>query len=224
MRPADQLATRSVLALGAAVVVVALVIQIPITAATDGFFTTPAARVANLFTFFTILSNLLVGVTNTVLAVRPHTRSTLLRVARLDAVLAITVTGVVYHLLLAPLYHQRGAEAFANQLFHTVTPLLTVAGWLLLGPRGLVDRRVAAGSLLFPATWLVFTLVRGAIIGWYPYPFLQVDALGYARVALTCAEITVLFLVLAACYGVLDRFLAQRAAQRGAAPDAKIEA
>lgn len=43
----------------AAVVVVALALQIPITAgAVGGAFSTPAARVANLFSFFTILTNL----------------------------------------------------------------------------------------------------------------------------------------------------------------------
>ena len=166
---------------------------------------------------------LLVALTNAVFAVRPHTRSLLLRVARFDAVLAITVTGVVYHVLLAPLDHQVGAEAVANQLFHTVTPVLTVAGWLVFGPRGLVDRRVLALSVLYPVAWLVGTLVRGAVIGWYPYPFLQVGELGYGRVALNCAEITLLFLVLAACYAGIDRLLTRRAAQRGAPPGAKIE-
>lgn len=221
---ADRPAARAVLALGAATVALALVIQIPITAATEGgFFTTPATRVGNLFTFFTILSNVLVGVTDAVLAVRPRARSLLLRVARFDAVLAITVTGVVYHVLLAATDHQRGAEAFANQLFHTVTPLLTVAGWLLFGPRGLVDRRTIALSLLYPVAWLVFTLVRGAIIGWYPYPFLQVGELGYGRVALNCAGITLLFLGLAACYAGVDRVLIRRATEHAAAPGAKIE-
>ena len=108
--------------------------------------------------------------------------------------MAITVTGVVYHLLLASLYHLQGPEAFADQLFHTVTPVLTVAGWLLFGPRALVDPKVVALSLVYPVAWLAFTLVRGALIGWYPYPFLQVDELGYGSVALNCAGITLLFL------------------------------
>ncbi|HEY0813381.1 MAG TPA: Pr6Pr family membrane protein [Pseudonocardia sp.] len=225
MLSAQRPVARAFFALGAATVVVALAIQIPITAAArDGFFNTPGARVANLFAFFTILSNVLVGVTDAVFAARPRSRSTLLSVARFDAVSAITVTGVVYHLLLAGRYHLHGAEEFANQLFHTVTPLLTVAGWLLFGPRRLVGRRVVALSLLYPVAWLVFTLVRGAIIGWYPYPFLDVDELGYARVALTCAAITLLFLGLAACYAAIDRVLARRAAEHRAPPGAKIQA
>ncbi len=203
--------------IGALLVVVALAIQIPITAGhAGGFFTTPAGRVGNLFTYFTILSNLLVGVTDAVLAARPRARSTLLRVARFDALLAITITGVVYHLLLADLYHLAGAEELANQLFHTVTPLVTVAGWLLFGPHGWADRCVVVLALGYPLAWLAFTLARGAAIGWYPYPFVDVGVLGYGRVALNCAGITALFLAVAVALAGLDRLRARR--ERAAAP------
>ncbi|MBA3906990.1 MAG: Pr6Pr family membrane protein [Pseudonocardiales bacterium] len=86
---------------------------------------------------------------------------------------------------------------------------------------------MVALSLLFPVGWLVFTLVRGALIGWYPYPFLQVGELGYGRVALNSAGITLLFLGLAACYRGIDRFLSRRtrrADEQGTEPGAKIDA
>ena len=195
----------------AVVVVVALVIQIPITAgATGGFFDTPAARVANLFTFFTILSNLIVGATSVLLAIDPHRTSRVFATLRLDAVLAIAITAIVYHLLLAGLDDFHGAEAFANQLWHTVSPLLAVVGWVVFGPRGLVNRRVVAWSLVYPMAWLVGTLVRGALIGWYPYPFVDVIKLGYGRVALNCVGITALFFVLAALTLGIDATLDRR--------------
>lgn len=198
-------------AITAAVVVVALVIQIPITAsASGGRFDTPVERVANLFTFFTILTNLLVGVSAALLVARPQHLSLPARVLRLDALLGIIVTGVVYHLLLADLYHLRGAEEVANQLFHTVVPLLAVIGWLLFGPRGLVDVRVVPWSMVYPLLWLVFTLVRGAVIDYYPYPFVNVTDLGYARVAVNSVVITLLFLGLAAAAALVDRLLSAR--------------
>lgn len=204
-------------ATSALVVVVALVIQIPITAAnTGGAFDTPAARVANLFTFFTILTNLLVVVTGVALAVAPQRRSTLLSVIRLDAVLGIAVTGIVFHTLLADLYDLRGGEAVADVLFHTASPILVVLGWLLFGPRGLIDRRIVVLSLLYPLLWLGFTLVRGALIDWYPYPFVDVSRFGYPTVLLNSLGITALFLVLAAALLGIDRALARRGATRGA--------
>ncbi|MBW0119250.1 Pr6Pr family membrane protein [Pseudonocardia abyssalis] len=204
-------------ATSALVVVVALVIQVPITAAaTGGAFDTPAARVANLFTFFTILTNLLVALTGVALALAPRRRSTLLSVLRLDAVLGITVTGIVFHTLLADLADLRGAEAFADLLFHTVSPIVVVLGWLLFGPRGLIDRRAVLLSLLYPLLWLGFTLVRGAVIDWYPYPFVDVSRLGYPTVLLNSLGITALFLVLAAALLGVDRVLARRADARSA--------
>lgn len=194
--------------LNATVVVVALAIQIPITAAdTAGVFDTPAARVANLFTFFTILTNILVAATGVLLALDPDRRSTVLRTLRLDALLGIIVTAIVYHTVLAGLHDPVGAEWFADQLFHTVSPILAVVGWLLFGPRGLVDRRIVALSVIYPIVWLAFTLVRGAIIDWYPYPFTDVTDLGYLQVALNCLLVTALFLLLAALAMGTDRLL-----------------
>ena len=206
-------AGRSWHAVNALVVVVALAIQIPITAAaTGGRFDTPGERVANLFTFFTILTNVLVGATCAVLAVAPGHRSRWLSVLRLDAVMGIAVTAAVYHSVLSGLYDLRGAEEVANQLLHTVSPALALVGWALFGPRGLVDRTVVGLSLVYPLAWLAFTLVRGALIGWYPYPFVDVVALGYPQVALNCLLVTALFLVLAGAALALDRVLARRAA------------
>lgn len=200
-------------AVNAVVVLVALTIQIPITAGNvDGVFDTPAARVANLFTFFTILTNLVVAGTSAALALRPAGRGRVLAVLRLDAVLGIAVTAAVYHALLADLYDLRGAEEFANQLFHSVSPALALLGWLLFGPRGLLDRRVVLAAMLYPLLWLVFALVRGAVIDWYPYPFVDVSRFGYATVLLNCLGVTALFLVLAAALLGLDRLLARRPA------------
>lgn len=199
---------RAWFAVNALVVAVALVIQIPITAGrTDGVFDTPLARVANLFTFFTILSNILVAAVCLVLAVRPDHRSRTFAVAWLDALLAIAVTGIVYNTVLIGLYELNGAELFADRLFHMVSPALFVLGWLLFGPRGLVTARTVALSLIYPLAWLAFTLVRGAIITWYPYPFLQVPTLGYGGVALRGLVIMSLFLALAAAVFGVDRVL-----------------
>jgi len=195
-------------AVNAVVVVVALAIQIPITAGrAGGFFDSPASRVGNLFTFFTILSNVLVAVVCLALALRPRPPTgRAFAVAWLDSLLAIGVTGIVYNTVLAGLYDLHGAEYLADRLFHIVSPLLFVIGWLLFGPRGLVRPQVVGLALVYPLAWLAFTLVRGVLIGWYPYPFVDVAVLGYGNVALNCVVITLLFLVLAAVAYVVDRF------------------
>lgn len=64
----------------------------------------------------------------------------------------------------------------------------------------------------------------GRRLSWYPYPFLQVDELGYGPVVLFCAVITVLFLTLAAGVAGVDRLLAARSARRGALVRPEINA
>ncbi|GJF02298.1 hypothetical protein PSD17_12620 [Pseudonocardia sp. D17] len=204
---------------GTAVVVAAAVVLQAVLSA-DGqpysVFDTAGERLANLLAYFTILSNVLVGLTFGILAVRAEASSRLLRVLHLDAVLGITVTGIVYNLVLAPLDDPTGAAWLANLLLHMVVPAMAVLGWLLFGPRGAVDTPTVLLSTIYPLAWLAFTLTRGALVdwspfpAWYPYPFVDVGALGYARVALNCVVIAVLFLGLAFGARALDRFLVRR--------------
>lgn len=194
----------------ALVVTVGLVAQVVATAGKDsGYFDSDASRVANVFAYFTIQSNILVLVTCAALALRPlRPRATWFWVLRLDGVLCIAVTFVVFHLALADLQDLEGLDKLADFLLHTASPVLCVAGWLAFGPRRRVDRRVVRLSLVFPVLWLVFTLVRGPLVGgWYPYPFLDVDALGYPRVLLNAVLVSALLLALATGARWADRRL-----------------
>jgi hypothetical protein len=175
----------------------------------------PIADALNIFAYFTIQSNMIVGVTSLCLALRPERRSTLFRVFRLDGVIMIIVTAIVFHALLAGLVGVSGWSSVSNQLVHTVVPALAVLGWLVFGPRGLVSWRVVAWSVVYPLLWVLFTLVRGAVTHWYPYPFLDVGELGYARVSLTILGITVAFVALAAGLHWLDGWLARGSDRHG---------
>ncbi len=180
-----------------------------ITAANNdgGHFHPAAARAANAFAFFTIESNLLVGLGTLLLAVRLDRSSTPFAALRLTGLVAITITGIVFHAVLAQTLDLKNWDAVGNELVHTVVPVMAVVGWLLIGPRRIVSARVAWLSLIFPVCWLSFTLIRGAIIHWYPYPFIDVTQLGYGRAAVNCVWVAVLMLGLAAGATVLDNRL-----------------
>ncbi|NMH93336.1 Pr6Pr family membrane protein [Pseudonocardia bannensis] len=204
--------------LTAVVVALGLVVQV-VVAAAGGRFDTAVDRITNLLAHFTILSNLLLGATSLRLALDPARPATGLRILRLDAVLGIAVTGIVYHLVLAPLSQSAGVAWFADQLLHTAAPLLGVVGWLLFGPRGLVTPAVVAWSTLYPLLWLAVTMARGAVVDWYPYPFMDVAALGYARVALNGIVVTVLFLALGIGALAVDRLLLRRSSTQDPTAD-----
>lgn len=121
--------------------------------------------------------------------------------------LYIVMTGLVWHFL-----RMRGADPFehlsfsgfglGNFLLHYVTPVMAVIDWLVFDRTAARPKWTAAAVwLVYPATYLIFALVRGALLpphSWkrYPYPFLNVDRFGYGGVA-------VMAVVLAACFVLL---------------------
>jgi hypothetical protein len=199
------------LAATAAVVFTGVVIQLDATAdSTGGFFEDRTDRVLNVFAFFTIQSNLLLGITCLIAAIRPRTRSTLFRVARLCGLIGIAITGVVFHLALRDLQDLTGQAKLADFLLHTASPILGLTGWLLFGPRRLISKTVVWCTLVFPLAYGAFTLVRGESVGWYPYPFMDVNDHGYPRIILNCAIIGAAFVAFATGAHALDRRLPGR--------------
>ncbi len=153
-------------------------------------------RLVRFVSYFTILSNLLVALTTTSLALGQDAYPRWWRVLRLNAVVCITVTGLVHWFLLRPLLHLSGADWVADKLLHVLVPLLAAAGWVAFGPRRRVEAGLLLPSLAFPVGWLVYTLVRGAVVDWYPYPFLDVSLHGWGSALLACAGVAVLLLAL----------------------------
>lgn len=163
-------------------------------------------RFVRLFSFFTVQSNLLVLIVAIILAARGGT-GPVSRVLYLDALLGISVTGAAFSFILDPTLELRGEAAVVTVLFHNVSPVLMVLGWLLWGPRRQWTWRTIPWAFIWPAAWLAGTFIRGAITGWYPYLFLDVGRVG-AGAALTGAGIIILVAILLALIALaIDRWL-----------------
>lgn len=167
-------------------------------------------RLWRLFSYFTIQSNLLVAVAAATLFRNPERDGSVWRVVRIDAVLGITLTGLVHFLLLRPILDLEGMNALADTGLHLVVPAMALAGWLLFGPRPRLTAVTVLWSLLWPVAWLIYALSVGAITGWYPYPFLDVGLRGYGPVLVICGAVTIAFLVLAAIAWWADGRLPQK--------------
>lgn len=162
-------------------------------------------RIIRVLSFFTVQSNLLSGIVSAQLAARPDRDGKVWRALRLAALFGITVTGIVYSTVLAAIHEPNGAtETVVNLVVHYIVPVMMVAGWLAFGPRPRAGRLTVLWSLLFPVLWLAYTLVRGAIWKWYPYPFLDVPSHGYARVTVNALVVTIVFAVIAALFAFGD--------------------
>ncbi|MBI5161691.1 MAG: Pr6Pr family membrane protein [Micrococcales bacterium] len=175
--------------------------------ATDAESLSVAVRLERLVSYFTIDSNLIVLVVAILLIVRPLRDGPVWQVIWLDALLSIIVTGLVYAIVLAPLVQRTGWTLVETIGFHYVSPWLTLAAWLVFGPRQQLRWSTLAWVFVWPVAWLVYTFVHGALRGWYPYPFLDVTRLGYGPAIRNSLLVLVLAAVLGVIVIVLDRRL-----------------
>jgi hypothetical protein len=166
-----------------------------------------AKRIANYFSYFTIESNIIVLCVAVSLVLGADRDGPVWRVFRFIAVLCITVTCLVDVTVLRPQQHLAGASNIADLGLHIVTPVLFVLGWVLFGPRPRFDWGTLGYATVFPIAWLVYTLIRGPIAKWYPYPFIDVITHGYARVTVNVVFVAALIIGLGAVLVLLDRKL-----------------
>lgn len=168
------------------------------------------ARVAIFyFSFFTILTNLLIVLVMTSSLWMSHSRLGRFfarpQVASATFV-SIAVVFAVYSLVLRQLWNPAGVEKVADVLLHKAAPLLYMAYWGVFLRRCRLQWKDALWWLTYPLGYLVYVLVRGALIGRYPYPFLDVVTLGYFRVLLNALVICSAFLGLSLLLVAITRW------------------
>ncbi len=173
----------------------------------------PGAVTVRYFSFFTILSNLLVALVAASAATGGNwTPLRILRTPRMRglAALCIAVTALVYVTVLRSLWHPLGPQLIADRSLHYVVPVLYLVWWFALLPHGTLVWRDAARWLWFPLVFVLWTFARGAVVDEYPYPFLDVGRLGYPAVLLNAVVVAVLFVVLGLGLVAADKALAPR--------------
>jgi hypothetical protein len=88
---------------------------------------------------------------------------------------------------------------------HSLSPLLGIVWWAGAVVPGRLRLWHPVAWLVYPVAYLGFWLVRGPIVGEYPYFFIDVDELGYAGVAVWTGILVAGFLVLGLVMWVVDR-------------------
>lgn len=168
----------------------------------------PGVRLWRLFSYFTIESNLFVLAAAAALVWRPAMDGRAWRVVRLDALLGIFITGLVFAIVLAPQLHLTGGALVATIGFHYVSPVMALLGWVLFGPRPRIEWATVLVAFGWPVLWLVYIFVQGAFTHWYPYPFLDVTDIGLLAALRNALYVVVLGVVIAVGFRLLDHKLA----------------
>ena len=171
----------------AIVVVVAVTTQL-----VYGIQNSQVFSVLNFFSFFTIESNILGAAVFTVAGWAAYQNRSIAKLAFLRgaSTLYMAITGIVYSLLLANADVQTPIP-WVNAVLHYIFPVLIVADWIIDPPKKTITFKKALKWLLFPVAYAAYSLIRGGYVHWYPYPFLNVDTLGYTTVAVNCVFVAV---------------------------------
>lgn len=153
---------------------------------------------ANFFSYFTIETNILVAVVLLLSAVMTAWgKNTRLDALRAVSTVYILIVGLGFSLLLAGLENTEfTAVPWDNIVLHYIMPVAMLVDWLIDRPKQRLLFKRSLPWLLFPIAYVSYSLVRGAITGWYPYPFLDPSENGYAAVAIIVTGIVVMALVL----------------------------
>jgi hypothetical protein len=160
----------------------------------------PTFRASNFFSYFTVLSNVIAAGILLVLVADPtRTYSHTFARWRGAATLYMAVTGVVYVTVLLPLDTDVGvSEPWIDLVIHGIGPLFMVLDWLIGPPPNRLSWGELNYWLAFPAIYLIYTLIRGPVADWYPYPFLDPREDGYVPVAVGGVLVLVTMVVLGA--------------------------
>lgn len=154
--------------------------------------------VVNFFSYFTVLSNTAAVVMLTMLAGRPDRDSSPAFATFRGAVTVyMAVTGLVYITILYPQLADVGVpEPWIDLSIHVVGPILVTADWIYDRPAVELPTSTLRTWLAFPAIYLAYSLIRGPIADWYPYPFLNPEESGgYGGVVIWSLVVLVVILV-----------------------------
>jgi hypothetical protein len=138
-------------------------------------------RPTEYFSYFTITSCLLSGVVLViaglgVLRNQPETKA--LTLARLTMAVSMVIVGVIYNALLAGAAPDPRDVGYAwpvlpNQMLHTYMPIVIFLEWLFTNTGVALKLKSAFWVLIYPLTWLGFSIVRGFVQGWWAYWFID---------------------------------------------------
>jgi len=167
-----------------------------------------AAGIVNFLGYFTILTNLLVCVALTMPLVAPaSTVGGFFSRSDVTAGVAASIAfvGLAYYFLLRNTWNPQGLQLVADALLHYVMPALFLIYWWFNFPKGALRWSHPLLWALYPTAYLVYVLIRGRIVGRYPYAFIDPLAIGYQRTMINAVGLLAAFIVLGLILVALGR-------------------
>ncbi|MBF6244699.1 Pr6Pr family membrane protein [Nocardia elegans] len=155
----------------------------------------PGFSLGNYVSYFTIESNI-AGVLVLLIGGLLDPAARRWQVVRGAVTLYLLITGVIYTVLLANIDVML-TDKWINDTLHRVLPIVLVADWILVSARLRVSAALIGGWLIYPIAFCAYSLVRGEIVDWYPYPFLDPRVQGYVSLLIGVVMLAAVIALLA---------------------------
>ena len=172
-----------------------------------------AETIIRFISFFTILTNILVAICFTLLAMnstsswgnffsKPQTQAAI-------AVYILTV-GLTYNIILRGIWQPQGLQRIVDESLHMIVPVYYVLYWFIFSPKNNLQWKNAFSWLIFPFVYLAYTLMRGAFVHYYPYPFVDVDQFGINKVLVNSGVLFILFFLLSLLFVWIGKMMSKK--------------
>lgn len=133
------------------------------------------------FSYFTIQTSLIAIATLTVagwFAFTGRNETRVLNIVRLSTVTFTVVVTLVYNMLLRGLPDAAADGDYVwpilpNEILHVWAAIFMLIDWMLSSRRINLRIRTIFWVLLFPLVWLVYSIIRGLAVDWWPYWFIN---------------------------------------------------
>ena len=151
------------------------------------------------FAYFTIDTNILVALCFSFIALAPNSKVGKF-FSKATTVTAITVyiiiVGIVYNVILRSTWNPQGLQKIVNELLHSVIPVLFLLFWLIYVSIENLKWKNAFPWLIYPIVYMTYALIFGAATKFYPYPFVDVNELGYSKALINAGLVLLVILIM----------------------------
>jgi hypothetical protein len=155
--------------------------------------------ILRFFSFFTIDTNILVALCFSFIFLHSNSRvgRFFTNASTITAItIYVTIVGIVYNVILRSTWHPEGLQKIVDELLHSVVPALFILFWLLFIPIEQLKWKNAFSWIIYPIVYMTFAIIHGAITKFYPYPFIDVNALGYNKALVNAGGILLVIFLL----------------------------
>lgn len=167
---------------------------------------TPIGRIIFYYSFFTVLSNLMLAISCLFLTFKPNCNRYSFNVIRLNGLIGVIITAIIYNSILRGIHQPPNSLLrFTNESLHVVIPLLGILSWLIWGPFRRINAKVVIGSILSMIAYAIYIFVRGYFTHQYPYPFINIEKIGYIKALYNVSKVLLLFWGLTFLLWCIDR-------------------